>query len=75
MKIDMKNLNRLTVVLTIVGGLNWRLVGLKFDLVTTIFGAEKVLSNVVYTLVGISALFQAPRLAVPARSLNTATSR
>jgi uncharacterized membrane protein YuzA (DUF378 family) len=72
----MKTLNTLTLVLIIVGGLNWGLVGLaKFDLVATIFGSGSALSNVVYTLVGISALFQALRLAAPARSLNTVTSR
>lgn len=73
---NMKTLNTLTLVLIIVGGLNWGLVGLaKFDLVATIFGVGSALSNIVYTLVGISALFQALRLATPARGLNTATSR
>ena len=72
----MKILNTLTLVLIIVGGLNWGLVGLaKFDLVATIFGSGSALSSVVYTLVGISALFQALRLAAPSRSLNTVTSR
>ena len=72
----MKTLNILTLVLIIVGGLNWGLIGLaKFDLVATIFGAGSALSNVVYMLVGISAIFQALRLAAPGQSLNTVTSR
>jgi uncharacterized membrane protein YuzA (DUF378 family) len=76
METDMKILSTLTLVLIIVGGLNWGLVGLaKFDLVATIFGVGSALSNIVYTLVGISALFQALRLATPAPKLNTVTSR
>ena len=59
----MKTLNVLTLILIIVGGLNWGLVGAaKFDLVATIFGAGSLLSNIVYILVGVSALFQAFRL-------------
>ncbi len=72
----MKFLNTLTLALIIVGGLNWGLVGLaRFDLVATIFGAGSALTNIVYTLVGISALFQALRLVTPARSLNAVPSR
>ena len=72
---NMKTLNTLTLVLLIVGGLNWGLVGLaKFDLVATIFGAGGARSNIVYILVGISALFQAMRQVAPARNLNTVTS-
>jgi uncharacterized protein len=43
----------------IVGGLNWGLVGLaNFDLVAAIFGDGSALSRAVYTLVGLSALYQ-----------------
>ena len=55
----MKIVNTLTLVLLIVGGLNWGLVGLfGFDLVAAIFGAMSPLSRIVYTLVGVSALWQ-----------------
>lgn len=55
----MKALNIITLVLVIVGGLNWGLVGLfDFDLVAAIFGAGSVLSRLVYVLVGISAAWQ-----------------
>ena len=48
------------MVLVIVGGLNWGLVGLaNFDLVATLFGAMSVLSRVVYVLVGLSAIYVA----------------
>jgi len=55
----MKIVNTVTLVLLIVGGLNWGLVGLfGFDLVAAIFGEMSPLSRVVYTLVGASALWQ-----------------
>ena len=55
----MSVINKLTLVLLIVGGLNWGLVGLlDFDLVAALFGEMSLLSRVVYGLVGVSALFQ-----------------
>ena len=48
------------VILVIVGGLNWGLVGIfKFDLVATIFGDMSGLSRVVYVLVGLAAVYLA----------------
>jgi uncharacterized membrane protein YuzA (DUF378 family) len=55
----MRILNVLTLVLLIVGGLNWGLVGLfGFDLVAALFGDMSALSRIVYALVGVSALWQ-----------------
>ena len=55
----MRIVNTVTLVLLIVGGLNWGLVGLfGFDLVATLFGDMSPLSRIVYTLVGASALWQ-----------------
>jgi uncharacterized protein len=55
----MRAINALTLVLLIVGGLNWGLVGLfGFDLVAALFGEMSMLSRIVYTLVGASALWQ-----------------
>lgn len=72
----MKSLNLLMLVLLIVGGLNWGLVGAaKFDLVAAIFGAQSVLANLVYVLVGISAIFQAVRLFTPDRSPTPVAAR
>ncbi|TVT27804.1 DUF378 domain-containing protein [Salinicoccus cyprini] len=55
----MKALDILALVLLIVGGLNWLLVGLfEFDLVASIFGGQDaILSKVVYILVGLAALY------------------
>jgi len=55
----MKPLNLITLILVIVGGVNWGLVGIaQFDLVAAIFGAGSAMARVVYTLVGLSALYQ-----------------
>lgn len=55
----MKTLNLITLILTIVGGINWGLVGLaNVDLVAAIFGDGTGASRTVYTLVGLSALYQ-----------------
>lgn len=56
----MKLINVITLVLVIVGGINWGLVGLaQFDLVATLFGGQDApLARVVYVLVGLSALWQ-----------------
>jgi uncharacterized membrane protein YuzA (DUF378 family) len=68
----MKTIDMLTRILVIVGGLNWGLVGIaQFDLVAAIFGSGSLLSNVVYSLVGISAVVQVVRLATPERSKTT----
>ena len=64
----MRKLNALAAILTIVGGLNWGLVGLfKFDLVAAVFGGMQfgevnVASRIVYALVGLSALYLATQL-------------
>jgi uncharacterized membrane protein YuzA (DUF378 family) len=59
-EITMRAINIITLILVIVGGLNWGLVGLfQFDLVAAIFGGQDAaLSRIVYVLVGLSALWQ-----------------
>jgi uncharacterized protein len=58
--IIMRALNVISLILLIVGGLNWGLVGLfQFDLVAALFGgSDSTLSRLVYILVGVSALWQ-----------------
>lgn len=69
----MKVLNLITLLLVIVGGLNWGLVGaFNIDLVAVLCGDGTILSQAIYILVGLSALWQiAPFLA----SLKTAQTR
>lgn len=54
----METLQKIALALNIVGGLNWALVGLfDFNLVTALFGADSILTNVIYVLIGICAAF------------------
>lgn len=51
-------LDWLAVVLVVVGGLNWGLVGLfGFDLVGTLLGDMSLFSKIVYVLVGAGAIY------------------
>lgn len=55
----MKTLNLVTLILVIVGGLNWGLAGLAdFNLVAALFGDGSALARAVYVLVGLSAVYQ-----------------
>ena len=48
----------MALVLVIIGGLNWGLVGFfDFDLVHFVFGAHHLLTKIVYILVGVAALW------------------
>lgn len=55
----MSMIHKLALALLIVGGINWGLVGIfQFDLVAWLFGGvDSVVSRIVYTLVGLSALW------------------
>ena len=54
----MEIIDKIALVLVIIGALNWGLIGLfSFDLVATLFGEMSVLSRIVYTLVGISGIW------------------
>lgn len=52
-------LDRIALLLLIIGGVNWGLVGIfQFDLVAWAFGgAAAVVSRIIYTLVAISAVW------------------
>ncbi len=60
-------LDRIALILLIVGGINWGLVG-AFDvnLVTLLFGPRSPLSRFIYIAVGAAALYAIYRLARPA---------
>ncbi|HMM62312.1 MAG TPA: DUF378 domain-containing protein [Candidatus Saccharibacteria bacterium] len=54
----MKALNVTSLVLVIIGGLNWGLVGaFDYNLVDNIFGMDSALARVVYVLVGLAAVY------------------
>lgn len=52
-------MDRIALVLAIIGGLNWGSIGLfRFDIVAWLFGGQTAtVSRVVYTLVGLAALW------------------
>lgn len=52
-------MDRIALVLAIIGGLNWGSVGLfRFDLVAYLFGGQtSTTSRVIYTLVGLAAVW------------------
>jgi uncharacterized membrane protein YuzA (DUF378 family) len=54
----MKTATWIALILLIVGGVNWLLVGaFNFDLVATLFGDMSPLSRIVYIVVGLAALY------------------
>ena len=52
-------LDKIALTLLIIGGLNWGLIGLfRLDLVAFLFGGQTaLLSRIVYTLVGLAAIW------------------
>ncbi len=69
----MRKLDIVAVILLIVGGLNWGLVGIAhFDLVAAIFGMKfgqtNMLSSIVYVLVGLAAVIEAISLTTQRRA-------
>lgn len=54
----MKVLDTVALVIVVIGGVNWGLVGLfDYNLVDSLFGVGSTLSRVVYVLVGVAALY------------------
>lgn len=52
-------IDKIALLLAIIGGINWGSIGIfQFDIVAWIFGGQDVMiSRIIYTLVGISALW------------------
>ena len=52
-------LDKIAMVIAIIGGINWGSIGLfRFDIVAWIFGGQDMLvSRIIYTIVGLSALW------------------
>jgi len=48
--------HKIAWVLLIIGGLNWGLAALGYNVVDMIFGAGSMLAKVIYLLVGLSAI-------------------
>lgn len=53
----MQALQKVALVFIIIGAINWGLIGLfDFNLVESLFGADNVITKIVYVLVGISGI-------------------
>ena len=52
-------INKIALILAIIGGINWGSIGLfGFDIVAWIFGGQgAIISRIIYTIVGLSAVW------------------
>lgn len=54
----MKFLDYTCLILMLIGGINWGLVGIfNFDLVRALFGDMSVLSRIIYSVIGVASLY------------------
>ncbi len=54
----MKIIDKIALVLIIIGAINWGLIGIfNFNLVAAIFGDMTILSRIIYGLVGVSGIW------------------
>jgi uncharacterized protein len=57
-KTKMNALDWIAMVITVIGGLNWGLVGLiNYDLIAALFGTQSPAARVLYVVVGLAALY------------------
>ena len=52
-------LDKIALLLTVIGGINWGLVGLfRFDLVAWIFGGQgAIISRIIYTVIALASIW------------------
>ncbi len=64
-------LDRIALILLIIGGINWGSIGLfRFDIVSWIFGGQAAIaSRIIYTIVGLAALWCVSLLFRPSREV------
>ncbi len=62
----MQTIQKICLALTIIGAINWGLVGLfSFNLVEAVFGVDTLLTNVIYTFVGLAGIINIGLLLTP----------
>ena len=53
----METLQKITLIFTIIGAINWGLIGIfDFNLVTSLFNEGTIITKIVYSIVGICGL-------------------
>jgi uncharacterized membrane protein YuzA (DUF378 family) len=66
--VNVKSIYTTALVLIIIGGINWGLVGFfDYNLVDSLFGVGSALARVIYALVGLGALYVIAMKAMPAQ--------
>ncbi len=68
----MRILQKIALSLTIIGAINWGLVGLfQMDLVASLFnGSDSIISRVIYTIIGIAGIINIGLLLEPIREMD-----
>ena len=63
----MRILQKIALTLTIIGALNWGMVGLfQLDLVATLFnGSDSIISRIIYTIIAIAGIINIGLLLEP----------
>lgn len=58
---ELSVLDKIALILVIIGGLNWGLIAISpsYDLVQLLLGSIPVIAQLVYLLVGVSAVYMA----------------
>jgi uncharacterized protein len=71
----MSGIQRLALIFTIIGAINWGLIGFfQFDLVAAIFGGQgAALSRIIYGIVGIAGLINLGLLFKPSAEVARAS--
>jgi len=54
----MKGLHMITWILLVIGGLNWLLTALGFNVVSMLLGSWPMVEKLIYILVGLSAVYE-----------------
>ncbi|WP_335870373.1 DUF378 domain-containing protein [Bacillus sp. 2205SS5-2] len=69
----MSVIQRIALVLTIIGAVNWGIVGFfQFDLVAAIFGGQGgAISRIIYGLVGVAGLINLGLIFMPSEEVET----
>jgi uncharacterized membrane protein YuzA (DUF378 family) len=58
-EVSMKGLNLISMLLLIIGGINWAIVGIAgYNIIAMIFAFAPIATTIVYVLVGLAALYQ-----------------
>ncbi len=62
----MKILDRIAIILLVIGGLNWGTIGIAdFNMIMWVFIAMRMLQHMIYVLIGLAAIWVILRLFIP----------